>query len=180
MNLISKASIAAVFAAVLGLQSSFAQGAQPTGAHLNVASVNSKRLLEESAPAKAAYDKITAEFRPRQDQLKAEGEKLKQASDALDRDAPTMSESDRVARQRALSELDRNFQRDQRAFSEDFNARRSQELSGLLEMMNKAIRRIAESGGYDVVVQDAYYASPRVDITDQVLKELANPTPAGK
>jgi outer membrane protein len=46
--------------------------------------------------------------------------------------------------------------------------------------MNKAIRRIAESGGYDVVVQDAYYASPRVDITDQVLKELANPTPAGK
>jgi outer membrane protein len=46
--------------------------------------------------------------------------------------------------------------------------------------MNRAIRKIAESGGYDIVVQDAYYASPRVDITDQVLKELANPSPASK
>jgi outer membrane protein len=151
----------------------------PAGAgHLRVASVDAKRILEESAPAKTAYEKIAAEFRPRQQTLEAEGQKLKAASDALERDTPTLSESDRVARQKALSDLDRGLQRDQRAFSEDLTARKSQELSGLLDQTNRAIRKIAESGGYDIVVQDAYYASPRVDITDQVLKELANPTPA--
>jgi outer membrane protein len=138
--------------------------------------VDAKRILEESAPAKAAYEKIAAEFRPRQQALESQGQKLKAASDAFERDAPTLSESDRVARQKALSDLDRGFQRDQRAFSEDLNARKSQELSGLLDQTNRAIRKIAEAGGYDIVVQDAYYASPRVDITDQVLKELANPS----
>jgi len=141
--------------------------------HLRVASVDAKRILEESAPAK-----IAAEFRPRQQTLEAESQKLKAASDALERDTPTLTESDRVARQKALSDLDRGLQRDQRAFSEDLNARKSQELSGLLDQTNRAIRKIAESGGYDIVVQDAYYASPRVDITDQVLKEMASPTPA--
>jgi outer membrane protein len=144
--------------------------------HVRVASVDAKRILEESAPAKAAYEKIAAEFRPRQQALESQGQKLKAASDAFERDAPTLSESDRVARQKALSDLDRGFQRDQRAFSEDLNARKSQELSGLLDQTNRAIRKIAEAGGYDIVVQDAYYASPRVDITDQVLKELANPS----
>jgi outer membrane protein len=146
--------------------------------HLRVASVDAKRILEESAPAKIAYEKIAAEFRPRQQTLEAESQKLKAASDALERDTPTLTESDRVARQKALSDLDRGLQRDQRAFSEDLNARKSQELSGLLDQTNRAIRKIAESGGYDIVVQDAYYASPRVDITDQVLKEMASPTPA--
>ena len=145
---------------------------------MNVASVDSKRLLEESAPAKAAFDKINAEFKPRQQALQAESQKLKTASDQFDQNSAHMTDSDRLQQQRTLSELERTFQRDQRALGEDFNARRSQEYSGLLELMNRAIRKIAESGGYDIVVQDAYYASARVDITDQVLKELANPSPA--
>ncbi len=181
MNSISPLARATLVAAALIAAPVWAQTpAAANGANRiqHVASVDAKRILEESAPAKAAYDKITAEFRPRQQTLEAEGQKLKAASEALDRDAPTLSDTDRSNRQKALAELDRTFQRDQRTFSEDLNARKSQELSGLLEATNRAIRKIAETGGYDIVVQDAYYASPRVDITDQVLKELASPTPA--
>ena len=180
MKFFPRVSIAALFAAVLSLQSPLALAAPPAGVHLNVASVDSKRLLEESAPAKAAFDKISNEFKPRQQALQAQSQKLKAASDQFDQNSAHMTDADRTQQQRTLSELDRAFQRDQRAFSEDFNARRSQELSGLLELMNRAIRKIADAGGYDIVVQDAYYASPRVDITEQVLKELANPTPASK
>jgi outer membrane protein len=177
MNLFSRFVTAAFFCAAFITQPTFAQ---TSGSHLPIASVNSKRLLEESAPAKAAFDKIAAEFKPRQQSLQQENDKLKAASDQLATDAPRLSEADRANRQRALADMDRNFERDQRAFSEDLNARKSQELSGLFDIMNRAIRKIAEAGGYDIVVQDAYYSSPRVDITDQVLKELASSSSSAK
>ena len=66
------------------------------------------------------------------------------------------------------------MQRKQREYTEDLNLRRNQELAGLLERANKIIRQIAESEKYDLILQEAVYRSPRVDITERVLKALAD------
>ena len=79
----------------------------------------------------------------------------------------------RAKRQRDLSDLDKEFQRKQREFREDLNQRRNEELAVVLERTNKVIRQIAEAEKYDIVFQEAVYASKRIDITDKVLKELA-------
>jgi len=34
------------------------------------------------------------------------------------------------------------------------------------------IRQLAEQRGYDLVVQEAVYVNPRIDITDDVMKAL--------
>ena len=52
--------------------------------------------------------------------------------------------------------------------------RRNEEIAKVFDRVNKEINKIAKDGKYDLIVQDAVYISPRVDITEQVLKALNN------
>ena len=52
------------------------------------------------------------------------------------------------------------------------NQRRNEELSQVVEQANRIIRQIAEQEKYDIIFQEAVYASPRIDITDKVIKAL--------
>lgn len=138
-----------------------------------IAFVSTERIFREAAPAKAAQTKLEAEFAKRDRDLQDMAARLKAQSDKLDKDAAVLSDSDRAKRQRDLSDLDKEFQRKQREFREDLNQRRNEELSVVLERTNKVIRQIAEAEKYDIVFQEAVYASKRIDITEKVLKELA-------
>ena len=62
----------------------------------------------------------------------------------------------------------------QREYREDLNLRRNQELGALFERANRVIKQIAESEKYDVILQEAVYRNPKIDITDRVLKALAD------
>jgi outer membrane protein len=143
-----------------------------------VAAVNSDRILRESAAAKAAQLKLEAEFAKRDKDLQDMASRLKTLSDQLDKNGASMSATDRAAKQSQLSNLDSEFQRKQREFREDLNQRRNEELAAVLDKANKVIKQIAEQQHYDLIVQEAVYVSPRIDITDQVLKALAASSPA--
>lgn len=134
--------------------------------------VSTERIFREAAPAKAAQAKIEQEFSRRDKELQDMAARLKTMSDRLDKDAAVLSESDRIKRQRELADLDKDFQRKQREFREDLNQRRNEELAIVLEKTNKVIKQLAETEKYDIVFQEAVYASPRIDITDKVLKAL--------
>lgn len=134
--------------------------------------VSTERIFREANPAKAAQAKIEQEFSKREKELQDMAARLKSMSEKLDKDAAILSESDRVKRQRELSDLDKDFQRKQREFREDLNQRRNEELAIVLERTNKVIKQIAEAEKYDIVFQEAVYISPRIDITDKVLKAL--------
>jgi outer membrane protein len=138
-----------------------------------IAAVNSDRILRESAPAIAAQKKLEAEFATRDKDLQDMAQRLKAMSDALDKNGSSMSAPDRAQKQQQLSNLDSDFQRKQREFREDLNQRRNEELAAVLDRANKVIKQLAEQEHYDLIVQEAVYVSPRIDITDQVLKALA-------
>ncbi len=138
-----------------------------------IAFVSTERIFREAVPAKAAQVKLEQEFAKRDKDLQDVAARLKATSDKLDKDAAVLSESERLKRQRDLSDLDKEFQRKQREFREDLNQRRNEELAVVLERTNKVIRQIAEAEKYDIVFQEAVYASKRIDITDKVLKELS-------
>jgi len=137
-----------------------------------IAAVNSDRILRDSAPAKAAQAKLEAEFSKRDSDLQAMAQRLKAMSDKLDKDNPTLSDAERAKRQRDLAAADTEFQRKQREFREDLNQRRNEELAAVLDRANRVIKQIAETEKYDLIVQEAVYVSPRIDITDKVLKTL--------
>ncbi len=148
----------------------FALGAQAQ--ELKIGYVNSERVLREAAPAKAALARMEADFSKRDKDLNDQGAKLKAAADKLEKDAPTLPESERNRRQRELVEQDRDLQRKRREFQEDLNQRRNEETQAIVERANKVIKSIFENEKYDLILQDAVFVGPRIDITDKVIKAL--------
>jgi outer membrane protein len=152
------------------------------GAHaqdLKIGYVNSDRVLRDATPAKAAQARLEQEFAKREKELADVAARLKQASEKLEKDGPTLAESERARRQRELVEQDRDFQRRRREFQEDLNQRKNEELASVVERANKVIKQIFEQEKFDLIVQEAVFAGPRVDITDKVIKTL-NASSGGK
>jgi outer membrane protein len=139
---------------------------------LKIGYVNSERVLREAVPAKAAQARLEAEFKKRESELADQGNQLRIAMEKLEKEAPTLSESERTRRQRDLADQDRDFQRKRRALLEDVNQRKSEELAGVIERANKVMQQIYEQEKYDLIVQEAIFASPRVDITKKVIDAL--------
>lgn len=139
---------------------------------LKIGYVNSERVLREATPAKAAQTKLEAEFGKREKDLSEQGVRLKAAADKLEKEAPTLSETERNRRQRELVEQDRDLQRKRREFQEDLTQRKNEELAAVVERANRVIKQIFDAEKYDVILQEVVFAGPRVDITDKVIKSL--------
>ena len=146
--------------------------AQTAAAEVKVGFVNSDRVMKEAPPAKKAQQKLEKEFEKRDQELQRVAKQLQGMQEALEKNGMTMAEGERRNKEREFNELNRDFQRKQREFREDLNQRRNEELAGVLERANKTIRQIAEAEKYDIIFQEAVYASPRIDITDKVIKAL--------
>jgi outer membrane protein len=139
---------------------------------IKIGYVNSDRVLREANPAKAAQAKLEAEFSKRDKEMGEIAGKLKAASEKFDKEGPTLSESERGKRQRDLVDQDREFQRKRREFQEDLTQRKNEELSAVVERANKVIKQIYETEKYDLILQEAVFAGPKIDITDKVVKAL--------
>ncbi|HEX9571452.1 MAG TPA: OmpH family outer membrane protein [Burkholderiales bacterium] len=163
-----------IFAALLG-------AGGPALAQSRVGFVSLERILREAPAAQRAQKKLEQEFSKRGQDVSKMAEQLKKLQEDMDRNSVTMSESDRQKREREFGELNRDFQRKQREFNEDLAQRRNQELSEVIQRANLAVKRIAEAENLDVVLQNeqVVWASPRIDITDKVIKALED-TRAGK
>ena len=169
-----------VLAALLAV-TAFGAAAQPSApptTSMRIGYVNTERILREAAPAVRAQRKIEAEFQKRDQELAKVADQLKRMQDDIEKNAVTMSEGQRRNREREFGELNREFQRKQREFREDLNQRRNEELAQVVEQANRVINQIAEQEKFDLVLQDAVYRSPRIDITDKVIKALESKPPA--
>jgi outer membrane protein len=137
--------------------------------------VNTERLFREAAPAKRAQQKLEREFATRDAEIQKLSKQVRDLQAVLDKDGATMPENDRRNKERDLANFSRDLQRAQREFREDVNLRRNEELAGFQERANKVILQIAEAEKFDLILQDpVVYASQRIDITEKVIKALAD------
>jgi len=137
--------------------------------------VNAERLFREAAPAKRSLQKLERDFAARSADIQKITKQVRDLQALLDRDGPTMPESDRRNKERDLANMSRDLQRAEREYREDLNLRRNEELASLQERANKVIQQIAEAEKFDLIIQEpVIYASPRIDITDKVIKALAD------
>ena len=165
------ASSKAVAVLVLGLIAC----AGVAAAELKIGFLSTERVLRESAPAVRAQKKLEKEFEKREADLKKMDRQIRDLQAILDRDGATMAESERNNKVRELSNLTRDFQRNDRSFREDVNLRKNEELASLQERADKIIKQIADVEKFDLILQEpVVWASPRIDITDRVIKLLAD------
>ena len=143
-------------------------------AELKIGFIDAERINRESAPAELASKRLEKEFAPRAQDLQRRETQIKNLQAQLEKESMTMSESDRRAKEQELARLSLDFQRLQREYREDLNLRKNEELVSIYERADRAIRNIAEQEKFDLIVQEAVFRSQRIDITDKVLKALAD------
>lgn len=141
---------------------------------LKVGYVNTQRIFRDAPAAIKAAKKLEQEFAKRDQDLQAMGKRLQTMQENLEKNGVTMAESDRRNKEREFGELSREFQRKQREFREDLNLRQNEENAAVIEKANKAIKALAEAEKYDLILQDVVWVSPRLDITDKVIKALSD------
>lgn len=161
------AYLLAVSAGLVGLYSAPASAQQ-----FRLGYVSLDRIIKEAAPAKSAQVRLEQEFSKREKELQAQGATLKSRADQFEKDAPTLSEGQRLTRQRELADLDRDFQRNRREFQEDLSRRRNEELQQVFERANRVVKQVADAEKYDLILQEAVYVNPKHDITDKVIQAL--------
>lgn len=149
-------------------------GIEAAAAEAKIGFVNTERIFREAAPALKAQKKLEKEFAARDQELQKMSKQIKDLQSHLEKEGVTISDTERRNKERDLANLNRDFQRAQREFREDFNLRRNEELGAVRERASKVIISIAESEKFDLIVQEVVYASPRIDVTDKVLKALAD------
>ena len=161
---------AGALAVALAATLAFAQGGE-----YKIGFVNTERLFREATPAKRAQQKLEKEFAGRDADIQKLSKQVRDLQALLEKDGVTMAESERRNKERDLANMSRDLQRLQREFREDLNLRRNEELAAVQERANKVIQQIAETEKFDLILQDpVVYASPRIDITDKVIKALAD------
>lgn len=145
----------------------------PAMADLKIGYVQVDKILQEAPQTAESGKKLEREFSPRSQELDKLAKQIKEQETVLDKDALTISESDRRNKERDIQNLKTEFQRKQRELREDISIRKNEELSLLQDRVNKAVQTVAEAEGYDLIVYSGVaYAKKTIDITDKVLKAL--------
>ena len=160
-----KALIAAATAAIM-------VSTAVSAADFKVGVVNPNRILAESAPAVAAQNKLKSYFKTREEELNRKIRDFRSAVSRFEKDSAVMTESQRLKKRQELAETERDIARRQRALIEERNQRANEETQIILSRANRIIQDIAKKQNYDLILQEAVWASPKVDITEQVMKQL--------
>ena len=142
---------------------------------LKIGYIDGVKLIEKAPQGDAAKAALETEFKPREQQIIELRTKIRDMEETLDSKADDFSK-----KQRALRDQRRDLKRMQQEMREDLNLRRNEELANLQKLISTAIIQMAKKENFDLIVQDAVYASSRIDITDAVLEKLNAAFEAGK
>lgn len=142
---------------------------------IKIGVVNTEKILRVSAPAIMAQKKIEKEFQAYDERIKKMAAQIKELQEQLEKNDKGITIEERRTKERELANISRQYQRAQQQMREDLSVRQNEEYSLILERVNKTIKNIAENENYDLILQlqDSVYRSQRIDITNQVIRALA-------
>ena len=144
-----------------------------SAADIKIGIVNYGRLMQDSPQAKSALDAIRAEFAPREKELQGQQVTLKSKEERMQKDAATMSESQRSTSEKELRDGYRDLARRQQEVQDDFNARRNEEMSRLQRTLVDEVQVYAKAQNFDLVLAEGViYFNNSMDITPAILTAL--------
>lgn len=148
--------------------------APAAAADTKIGFVNVSRILRDSPMAIKLSKKLEKDFAPREAELKKAIQELKARQTDFEKDAMTLSESDRNKRQQAIVADQRELGRKKQDFQEQLHQARNDAVGQLQDKARKAVLDIAEKDHFDLIIEEAsvIFASHKIDITDRVMKQL--------
>lgn len=136
--------------------------------------INPAIILEQSPQARAASQALEDEFKQRELDLRAMAVNIQDMEKKYQNESAIMSAEQKKKVEDKLIQSKRKFQFDQQTVKEDLQLRRKQLIQELQKSISEVIRNYGENNGYDFIFTEGVaYASDSVNITQDILKELA-------
>ena len=134
--------------------------------------LNIEQILRQSKAAQAAQARIEQEFKARDADLSRKEQDVQAAAAAFAKDRPTLSADEAARRERDVDTRTRDVQRQRQQFAEDLRARQFDELDKLKARLDQVLTKYAKDNHFDLILQDAAFVGPAVNVTDDVIKAL--------
>lgn len=142
-------------------------------AEIKIGFVQVDQILKNAPQTTASNKKLEKEFKTRTDTLKKSIQDIQKDEKEFKKNSLTMSDAEKEKITRKLQQSKIDAQRDERELREDIDIRRREEINQLQNKVNETIEKIAKEQNFDLIVyQGVAYASPKIDITDQIIKAL--------
>lgn len=136
--------------------------------------INPAVILEKAPQALAASRALENEFKQRELDLRTRAIQIQEMEKKYQNDSAIMSAEQKKKKEEEIIQNKRRFQFDQQTIKEDLQLRRKQLVQELQKSISDVIRSYGEKNGYDFIFTEGVaYASDSVNITDEILKELA-------
>ncbi|MFW5815714.1 MAG: OmpH family outer membrane protein [Wenzhouxiangella sp.] len=140
---------------------------------IRIGYVDMKRLFETAPQVVAARESLDDEFRPRNESLLADENRLQALEQTLT-EGEQLDPEQRLELERDIRNLRRSIDRRREDLREELRFRTSTATKALEETIEVAVRQVAETRGYDLILTSPVaYAADSIDITDFILEWLA-------
>lgn len=154
--------------------------AQTAYAQTRIAVVDPMRLIREAPQAEKARESLKSEFASRHQQLQSLQDKLVGEQKTFNKNKTIMSAAQRKHQQDQLQQDAQQFQEKQAAYNRDVQQAEQKAFGRLRQKILNVIQSVAKRRHYDLVLSGGIvYASKKVDITDDVLRQLRHDDHAG-
>lgn len=134
--------------------------------------VDALRLIDESPQGQRELKKLEEEFAARNREIKGRIDLFKSRRADFEKNSVLMTPEDAEKAAEELRSMQRELNRDQRDYNEEYDSRRKSSLAGLQKEISEAVIFIAKRDKFDLIVQQAVFASDQINITAKVLEEL--------
>lgn len=143
------------------------QAQQPT-----IGFVDFDRVFSESKAGRESRQALDAEVNKINAELDRLTQQARSLQDEINRNAPTLSASERTQRERELVALNARFEQIKVTSGEDYEAHRQEAVNGMLRLIQRSVEKVAQEGRYDAVINRVVVVSPSADITEKVIRTL--------
>lgn len=140
---------------------------------MKIGFVDLGRLERESPQGQRVTELLKQEFGPREQEIVELQRQIKEERNRFESERSTLPESELAERWKPIAEMMKKSDRMVYAMEEDIRLRRRQIMADFFRARNAAIATVGKTENFDLVVQGAVFSSKRIDITDQVLAEMA-------
>ncbi|NIA08897.1 MAG: hypothetical protein GWP10_03815 [Nitrospiraceae bacterium] len=141
---------------------------------VKIAVINMQRVVRNSVAGRKVMERLNKKFESLQKKLQTKQNEIKAFKEDLDRKAPLMNGDARIEKQREYKKKLRDFKDQSDDAQFEMRQEESKNMDPILKKLQKVVGHIGKKDGYTIILEKnmpgIYYVSPRVDISDQVIK----------
>jgi len=150
------------------MQSTLAQ------AELKVGVYDNRKILDSLPIVQKEFKKLNSEFEPKQKEISDLQNDLKAIKEDIEKNAPVLGASELQSKQLEYQSKRRELQLLAEDTERVFNVRRNEVARSIQGMVEQEVLKVAKEQSFDLVLRSGVlYASPKIDITSEILERLS-------